>query len=96
MEGVRQNLAAQLEQRLNARGMGRATSRDDTPLAEVMGLLMRERMTQAIAEDTGQTLEQISIEIDRDFILRGEDEVAYGLVDEILTKQDPIPVEALR
>ncbi len=59
-------------------------------------VLLRERMTLALAEDTGQTPEQIAIDIDRDFILRGEDAVAYGLVDEILTKQDPLPVEALR
>ena len=59
-------------------------------------VLMRERMTLALAEDTGQTIEQIAIDIDRDFILRGEDAVAYGLVDEILTKPDALPVEALR
>jgi len=68
----------------------------DMELAVKEMVLMRERMTLALAEDTGQTLEQIAIDIDRDFILRGEDAVAYGLVDEILTKQDPLPVEALR
>jgi len=41
-------------------------------------------------------VEQIAVDIDRDFILRGEDAVAYGLVDEILTKQEALPVEALR
>lgn len=68
----------------------------DMELAVKEMVLMRERMTLALAEDTGQTIEQIAIDIDRDFILRGEDAVAYGLVDEILTKQDPLPVEALR
>jgi ATP-dependent Clp protease protease subunit len=68
----------------------------DMELAVKEMVLMRERMTLALAEDTGQTLEQIAIDIDRDFILRGEDAVAYGLVDEILTKQDALPVEALR
>ena len=68
----------------------------DMELAVREMVLMRERMTLALAEDTGQTIEQIAIDIDRDFILRGEDAVAYGLVDEILTKQDPLPVEALR
>jgi ATP-dependent Clp protease protease subunit len=68
----------------------------DMELAVKEMVLMRERMTLALAEDTGQTVEQIAIDIDRDFILRGEDAVAYGLVDEILTKPEEIPVEALR
>jgi cobaltochelatase CobT len=45
MEGVKQNLAAQLEQRLTAKGLSRVTSKDDTPLADVVGLIMRENMT---------------------------------------------------
>ncbi len=68
----------------------------DMELAVKEMVLMRERMTLALAQYTGQTGEQIAIDIDRDFILRGEDAVAYGLVDEILTKQDALPVEALR
>ena len=42
MEGVRQNLAAQLEQRLVAKGLARGTSREETPLADVLGLIVRE------------------------------------------------------
>jgi len=68
----------------------------DMELAVKEMVLMRERMTLALAEDTGQPVERIATDIDRDFILRGEDAVAYGLVDEILTKQDALPVEALR
>ncbi len=45
MEGVRQNLAAQLEQRLVAKGMGRAASREETPLADALGLMVREKLT---------------------------------------------------
>jgi cobaltochelatase CobT len=45
MEGVRQNLSAQLEQKLVAKGMGRATSREETPLADVVGLMVREKLT---------------------------------------------------
>ena len=68
----------------------------DMELAVKEMVLMRERMTLALAEDTGQSVEQIAADIDRDFILRGEDAVSYGLVDEILTKPEPLPVEALR
>ncbi|HXR95585.1 MAG TPA: cobaltochelatase subunit CobT [Rhizomicrobium sp.] len=45
MEGVRQNLNAQLEQRLIAKGLGRAASREETPLADVVGLMVREKLT---------------------------------------------------
>jgi ATP-dependent Clp protease protease subunit len=48
---------------------------------------MRERMVGVLVESTGQTRERILADIDRDHILRGEDAVAYGLVDEVLTSR---------
>ncbi|MGZ5929517.1 MAG: cobaltochelatase subunit CobT [Rhizomicrobium sp.] len=45
MEGVRQNLAAQLEQRLTAKGLSRAASKEEASLADVVGLMTRERLT---------------------------------------------------
>jgi ATP-dependent Clp protease protease subunit len=48
---------------------------------------MRERMVDVLVQSTGQTRERIVADIDRDHILRGEDAVAYGLVDEVLTSR---------
>ncbi len=45
MSGVKQNLAAQLEQKLTARGLGRAHTRDEAALADVMELMVREALT---------------------------------------------------
>ncbi len=45
MKGVAANLAAGLEQRMLGRGMSRAQSREEAPLPEVMGLLVREALT---------------------------------------------------
>jgi cobaltochelatase CobT len=45
MAGVKANLAAGLEQRLLARGLGRAKAREEAPLAEVLGLMVREALT---------------------------------------------------
>ena len=45
MKGVAANLAAGLEQKLLQRGLARAHSREEAPLAEVMGLLVREALT---------------------------------------------------
>lgn len=62
----------------------------DLELAVQEMVFLRERMTQSLAEDTGQSIERIAADIDRDYILRGEDAVAYGLVDHILEKP-PVP-----
>jgi ATP-dependent Clp protease protease subunit len=47
-------------------------------------VLQRERMVEILARHTGQTIERIATDIDRDFILRGEAAVGYGLVDHVL------------
>ncbi len=46
---------------------------------------MRRRMVQILAEHTGQPEERVAADIDRDYILRGQDVVAYGLADEVIT-----------
>jgi len=58
----------------------------DLELAVKEMVLLRERMVRALAEDTGQDVERIQRDIDRDFILRGDEAITYGLVDEVLTK----------
>ena len=45
MAGVRKNLAAQLEQRMVAKGMGRAKNKDEVGIADVLGLMVRETLT---------------------------------------------------
>jgi ATP-dependent Clp protease, protease subunit len=55
-------------------------------------VLMRERTIDILAERTNQTRKRIATDIDRDYILRGEDAVSYGMVDEIITHRRPRPV----
>ena len=57
---------------------------------------MRERMIDVLTERTGQPRDRIKADIDRDFILRGQDAVAYGLVDEIIEHRKPRPVPGFR
>jgi cobaltochelatase CobT len=45
MKGVAANLAAGLEQRLLNRGLAKARARDEAPLADVLGLMVRETLT---------------------------------------------------
>lgn len=48
---------------------------------------MRERMVTILAEATGQDRERILADIDRDYILRGDAAVEYGLVDHVVHKR---------
>ena len=59
----------------------------DLELAVAEMVEMRRRMVQILAESTGQTPERITADIDRDYILRGDDAVAYGLVDHVIEKR---------
>jgi len=45
MQGVKENLSANLEARLVARGLGKAHDRSEASLADVLGLLVREKLT---------------------------------------------------
>ena len=48
-------------------------------------LRTRERLNRILAENTGQTIEQIAIDTERDNFMYAEEAKAYGLVDEIVT-----------
>jgi ATP-dependent Clp protease protease subunit len=45
---------------------------------------MRRLMIGILAERTGQTVERITADIDRDYILRGDAAVRYGVVDHVI------------
>ena len=55
-------------------------------------VVMRERMVDILTERTGQPRARIEADIDRDYILRGEEAVTYGLVDEVIAHRRPRPV----
>ncbi|MEM8593812.1 MAG: ATP-dependent Clp endopeptidase proteolytic subunit ClpP [Pseudomonadota bacterium] len=47
-------------------------------------LLIRERLNKILAEHTGQTLEKIGIDTERDLFMSAEESKEYGLVDEVI------------
>lgn len=60
-------------------------------------LFQRRRMEEILAEHTGQPIEKVSQDTDRDFILRAEDAKAYGVVDEVISRRQlaaVLPLEA--
>ena len=53
---------------------------------------VRERMVDVLVKATGQDRDRIVADIDRDYILRGDAAVAYGLVDSVLSERVPLSV----
>ncbi len=51
-------------------------------------LLVRERLNKILARHTGQPLETIQQDTDRDNFMSGEKSVAYGLIDQVLNARD--------
>ncbi|MDY6980686.1 MAG: ATP-dependent Clp endopeptidase proteolytic subunit ClpP [Pseudomonadota bacterium] len=49
---------------------------------------VRERLNRILAEHTGQPLEQIQKDTDRDFFMSASQSVEYGLIDEVMTNRD--------
>jgi ATP-dependent Clp protease protease subunit len=59
----------------------------DMELAVAEMVEMRRRMVQILVEATGQTTERITADIDRDYIVRGDQAVVYGLVDHVIERR---------
>jgi ATP-dependent Clp protease, protease subunit len=48
---------------------------------------LRERLNQMLAENTGQTIERIGLDTERDNFMSAPDAVSYGLIDKVLTSR---------
>ena len=53
--------------------------------------LARLRIEELLAHHTGTDIGTISADIERDYIVRGEEAVTYGLVDEVISKRTSNP-----
>jgi ATP-dependent Clp protease protease subunit len=51
-------------------------------------LYLRARLNEILARHTGQTVETIARDTDRDNFLSSEEAVKYGLVDRVLTARE--------
>ena len=49
-------------------------------------LRLKKILNEIMAENTGQSVEKITQDTERDFFMSGEEAKDYGLVDKILTK----------
>ncbi len=64
MHGVAQNLAANLDARCTARGLKSARDRKEAPLADVLGLIVREKLTGEAPPESARA----AVDLWRDFI----------------------------
>ena len=51
-------------------------------------LKMKDKLNRILSENSGKPLEQVQKDVERDNFLDAEEAVAYGLVDEIITRKD--------
>ncbi len=58
-------------------------------------LRMRETLNQMLATFTGQSLERVARDVDRDYIMSPEQGVDYGMIDKVITSRDlaPLPIQ---
>jgi cobaltochelatase CobT len=64
MKGVAENLAANLESKCTARGLARVRDKAEAPLADVLGLIVREKLTGAAPPEAARG----AVDLWRDFI----------------------------
>jgi ATP-dependent Clp protease protease subunit len=48
-------------------------------------IALKRRIEELIAQHSGQPLEKVSADMERDYFMRAEDAVAYGIIDIVLT-----------
>lgn len=54
-------------------------------------LLIRDKLNRVLSHHTGQPIEKVQVDTDRDNFLSPEDAVAYGLIDKVLTNRMSLP-----
>jgi len=55
-------------------------------------LRMRQTLNHILAEATGQAVDRIARDVDRDYIMEADHSVEYGIVDRVISSRDLTPV----
>ncbi|HJU03769.1 MAG TPA: ATP-dependent Clp endopeptidase proteolytic subunit ClpP [Nitrospiraceae bacterium] len=59
-------------------------------------LKIRERLNEILAKHTGQPLDKIALDTERDYFMSGEEAKKYGLIDEVITRPPKIIKELIK
>ncbi len=54
-------------------------------------LKAREQLNQILSKHTGQSVEQVQQDTERDRFMGGDEAVSYGLIDDVLSERKPVP-----
>ncbi len=57
-------------------------------------LYLRERLNAELAQNTGQTIEKIAQDVERDYFMSAEEAKSYGVVDSVLTSRPEDSIQA--
>ena len=55
-------------------------------------LRMRQSLNEILADATGQPIDKIARDVDRDYILEPPAALEYGMIDRIISSRQPTPV----
>jgi ATP-dependent Clp protease, protease subunit len=58
-------------------------------------LRMRDLLNEMLASDTGQDVDRIAKDTDRDFVMTADEAVGYGLVDEVIASREGTTLTAV-
>ena len=68
-------------------GYGQVT---DLELAAKEILRMRDLLEEILAKHSGQTLERVHADTDRDFVMEASEALAYGIIDDVITSREMV------
>ena len=68
-------------------GIGRSQASDFEIHAKRI-IQLKEKLNRIMAENSGQTVEKVTADSDRDNFLTAEEALAYGLIDKIITRRE--------
>jgi len=57
-------------------------------------LYLRERLNQELAANTGQPIEKIALDVERDYFMNAAEAKIYGLVDEVIDRRQDDTIQA--
>jgi ATP-dependent Clp protease protease subunit len=55
-------------------------------------LKLREEINKILSIHTGQLLERITADTERDFFMGGEEAISYGIIDNVITKREELKI----
>jgi ATP-dependent Clp protease protease subunit len=51
---------------------------------------MRDSLNKILADATGQSVEKIARDVERDYIIRADEAIAYGMIDRVITNSKDV------